>query len=464
MQQSAFLSAVTPEPEKTPVFDSAAAQDSRHVLLLQGPIGPFFSRFSEDLEQRGFTVTKINFNGGDRFFYRRRGAIDYTGKLDDWESWLERLVANRQITRLYLFGDCRAYHRIACEVARRNRIRVFVFEEGYIRPNFITLEEGGVNGRSRMLYEPLNIGNIPKELPAENQQPKKVFLLTAVYSMIYYWASAARKDRFEHYRHHRPFEWFSEGTRWIRSGLRKLMYARRERHVLETVLSEFENNYFVCPLQVHCDMQVVVHSEFNSIEHFIGEVLASFRQHAPSNKAIVFKHHPMDRGYTDYTMLFANLVAELGLQGRVFYVHDVCLPTLLRSAQGTVLINSTVGMSSLFHGTPVKAMGKAVYDIPGLTVQLSLDDFWNKNMSVDNDYFQAFRAFLIMRNQLNGNLYRRISKEGSTGIVWSANLDDQHRWQDSDRSAQSGPRLTVIEGGVAAKRQIQRDDDSAAAA
>jgi len=43
----------------------------RNVLLLQGPIGPFFSRFGDDLAARGFAVTKINFNGGDRFFYRR---------------------------------------------------------------------------------------------------------------------------------------------------------------------------------------------------------------------------------------------------------------------------------------------------------------------------------------------------------------------------------------------------------
>jgi len=187
--------------------------------------------------------------------------------------------------------------------------------------------------------------------------------------MIYYWASAARTGRFPHYRHHRPFGWLSEGSRWIRSGIRKWLYSRRESNVLSELIPQFNKNYFVCPLQVHCDMQVVVHSDFNSIEHFIGEVLSSFREHAAPNKAIVFKHHPLDRGYTDYTSLFANLVAELGLQGRVYYVHDVDLPTLLRHAQGTVLINSTVGMSSLFHGTPVKTLGDAIYDIPGLTEQ-----------------------------------------------------------------------------------------------
>ncbi len=434
----------------------------RNVLLLQGPIGPFFSRFGDDLAARGFAVTKINFNGGDRFFYRRSGAIDYTGKLTDWEHWLERLMINRNIGRLYLFGDCRSYHRIAREVATRLNIRVFVFEEGYIRPNFITLEENGVNGHSTMMKGELEISAIAPELPAEHQQPSNVFQLTALYAMIYYWASAARAGRFPYYRHHRPFGWLSEGSRWIRSGMRKWLYTRRERKVLAELIPQFDKNYFVCPLQVHCDMQVVVHSDFNSIEHFIGEVLSSFRENAPLNKAIVFKHHPLDRGYTDYSSLFANLVAELGLQGRVFYVHDVDLPTLLRHAQGTVLINSTVGMSSLFHGTPVKTMGDAIYDIPGLTEQGDLDDFWRCEERVDKDLFQAFRAYLVQRNQLNGNLYRRISDHGATGIVWSDNLSTEHTWHRDKIEVKRVPKLTLIEGGAGLNTGTASDDAEAA--
>lgn len=463
MQQSRSYSSVSHREVHDKPANRVSTTRSRNALLLQGPIGPFFSRFGDDLEQRRFSVTKINFNGGDRFFYRRSDVLDYCGDLDNWEAWIERLLVNRNIGRIYLFGDCRAYHRIAKEVAKRLELRVFVFEEGYIRPNFITLEEDGVNGHSSMMDEPLKVIANAIDLPAEHHQPKHVFQLTAFYSMVYYWASAVQRHRFPHYRHHRPFEWFSEGSRWLRSGFRKLIYNGREKRVLNELLPQFTDNYFVCPLQVHCDMQVVVHSDFNSIEHFIGEVLSSFRQHAPSNKAIVFKHHPMDRGYTDYTTLFANLVAELGLQGRVFYVHDVCLPTLLRSAQGTVLINSTVGISSLFHGTPVKPMGKAIYDVPGLTSQESLDDFWQSEKRVDKAFFQAFRAFLVQRNQLNGNLYRRISSHSATGIVWSSRLDQEHSWSPDMEIPKVAPKLTVIKGGIASVRSQDRGNDSEAA-
>ena len=440
----------------------------RDVLLLQGPIGPFFARFAADLEGRGFTVTKVNFNGGDRAFYQRAGAIDYLGSLDEWSAWLERLLINRAIGRIYLFGDCRAYHRIAREVAARNQVRVFVFEEGYIRPNFITLEENGVNAHSSMMQNPVSIEAAASELPDEYPQPKGIFRVTACYAMIYYWVSAARSRRFAHYRHHRPFDWFAEGLRWIRSGVRKLYYAWRERHVFEALHAQFDGNYFVCPLQVHCDMQVVVHSNFNSIEHFIGEVFASFRKHAPANKALVFKHHPLDRGYTDYSTLFDNLIAELGLQGRVFYVHDLCLPTLLQHAQGTVLINSTVGMSSLFHGTPVKTLGSAIYDRPNLTYQGSLDEFWKHDERVDQETFLAFRNNLVARNQLNGNFYRRLESGGGCGIVWPTRLEQEHAF-DADRIDHVGERrFRVIEGGAGATAILpadeRRDDDDVAAA
>jgi len=420
----------------------------RDVLMLQGPIGPFFKRFAGGLEARGFRVWKVNLNGGDRLFYRGERTIDYGGRLEHWEQHLERLVVNREIGRIYLFGDCRAYHRIAREVAQRHGIRLFVFEEGYVRPNFITLEEHGVNGNSSMMDRPVRLDGTDGEPAFEHAQPGHVFLVTAAYSMAYYWAAALWKNRFPHYRHHRPFEWLPEGLRWLRSGLRKRRYARRERRVLAQLLPEFEGNYFVCPLQVHCDMQVVVHSGFNSIEHFVGEVLSSFAMHAAPNKALVFKHHPLDRGYTDYTSLFANLLAEFGLTDRVFYVHDLDLPTLLRHAEGTVLINSTVGIQALYHGSPVRTLGRAIYDLPGLTSQQPLDAFWNQAEPVCQRTFMTFRTNLVRRNQLNGNLYRRTKGGDGAGLVWSRQMLLEHTFDASHPDVSPIPRLSVVKGGV----------------
>ena len=421
----------------------------RNVLLLQGPVGPFFRRLSLDLESRGFNVYKVHFNGGDSLFYHRKNTINYTGKLKHWGAYLERLLKNNDIGRIYLFGDCRSYHKVAREIAERLSVRVFVFEEGYIRPDYVTLEEGGVNGHSPMLRGPLDYSNTESHQSQQTLRPANVFIRTALYSMGYYLSAAFQRRRFPYYQHHRSFNPLSEGLPWIVSAFRKWRYAHREKDFLTELLPQFESNYFVCPLQVHCDMQVTVHSEYNSIEHFIGEVVASFAEHAATNKALVFKHHPMDRGYTDYSLLFDNLASKYGLQGRLFYVHDICLPTLLQSAQGTVLINSTVGVSSLFHGTPVKTMGRAIYDQPGLTYEYDLDTFWKRPGSVDKALFNRFRNYLVTHNQLNGSLYRPLAKSGDyAGLIWSNQLLDQHRYIES-REESGRPQLRVVGGRMA---------------
>lgn len=431
----------------------------RNVLLLQGPAGPFFSRFSRELQSRGFNVHKINFNGGDAFFYRGRQAINYTGKLKHWEAYLERFITNKDIGRLYLFGDCRAYHRVAKKVAKRHQVRVFVFEEGYIRPDYITLEENGVNGHSAMMQTRISVRENEGKISAATLHPDGVFPRTAVYSIVYYLAAFARRGKFRYYQHHRGFSPLLEGSRWIVSAFRKWFFARKERHFLSEQLPPFEGNYFVCPLQVHCDMQVGVHSEYNSIEQFVGEVISSFATTAPSNKALVFKHHPLDRGYKDYTVLFANLISEYGLQGRVFYVHDVCLPTLLRGAEGTVLINSTVGMSSLFHGTPVKALGRAIYDLPGLTFQRDLDRFWSAPGEVDKAVFDRFREYLVTHNQINGSFYRRLKGvSNAAGLIWSPCLSRDHEYDPSAPEISYLPKLRIV-GGIGTRKPVRVSND-----
>lgn len=432
----------------------------RNVLLLQGPIGPFFSRFAGELTERGFNVWKVNLNAGDRMFYRQDQAIDYSGTLQGWDSYLERLIVNKDIGRIYLFGDCRSYHRVARKIAKRHGIRLFVFEEGYIRPNYITLEEHGVNGYSPMLNRKLDLNELESMAEesvstGEKLLPRKTFFRTFFYIVGYYLSCCIQKKRFPDYQHHRTLKAVSEGACWIRSGFRKLRFQHSEKNTLKKIISEYDKNYFVCPLQVHCDMQVVVHSKFNSIEHFIGDVLTSFARHAALNKAIVFKHHPMDRAYKDYSLLFENLVAELGLHGRVFYVHDVCLPTLLKNAEGSVLINSTVGMSSLFHGTPVKTLGKAIYDLPGLTTQRSLESFWGRPGVVNRNMFLAFRQHLIENNQLNGSFTARLDAFSTTGLLWSDSLSEEHRYVADRVDSVEQPTLRVVGG-----RDVERVDDS----
>ncbi|MEZ5476261.1 MAG: hypothetical protein R3E95_01800 [Thiolinea sp.] len=67
----------------------------------------------------------------------------------------------------------------------------------------------------------------------------------------------------------------------------------------------------------------------------------------------------------------------LKLEGRII-LQNRHLPTLLQHTRGTVLVNSTTGTSALFHGSPVCALGKAIFDQPELTFQDGLIVFGQK--------------------------------------------------------------------------------------
>ena len=83
------------------------------------------------------------------------------------------------------------------------------------------------------------------------------------------------------------------------------------------------------------------------------------------------------------------------------------------AARGTIVINSTVGLSSLTHGTPVKCLGRAVYDLPGLTHQGSLAEFFTAPAPVDRSLYKRFRQWLLQQNQLNGSVWSRLFEDPS---------------------------------------------------
>jgi len=392
----------------------------RRVLLLQGPVGPFFRRLARDLRAAGAAVEKVNFNGGDWLFYPR-GARSYRGRLDGFADYLRKLVRERRIDTMLLYGDCRPVHRIARSVAAELGLPVGVFEEGYVRPDYVTLEWGGVNGYSTLPKDPEFYLRQEFDAPGPPQRVGNTFYAAALWAVLYYLAAAVARPWFPHYQHHRPLV-LAEAWPWLRGAWRKVIYGVRERGLLARFAGELSGRYFLVPLQLYVDAQIRVHSPFDSVAEFISGVIASFAGHAPPDTHLIVKHHPFDRGYNDYGSLIAEEARRQGIGDRVHYVHDLHLPTLLRHARGVVLVNSTVGMSALFHGAPLKVCGSANYDMPGLVYQGTLDDFWHEaeGSRPDPNLHRRFRAFLIRATQINGSFYRRMKQgEGASGLRWA---------------------------------------------
>ena len=381
---------------------------SRNILLLQGPVGPFFDRLAHFLIEQGRTVSKVNLNFGDTWFYRQPGAVNFTESPDHWPHFIDDLLRKRSIDAVILFGDCRPYHRSAILRARLQSIPVFVFEEGYIRPNYVTFEPGGVNGNSLLPCSPAVLGMVP--FTQRTGKKSAPFPRMARYALTYYLAGRLGRRHYPNYRHHKPFGLFPEAWYWLRAGWRKRLYAFTERGYAARLTGEIKGKYFLVPLQVFNDSQIKHHSEFRSVRAMISTVLGSFAREAPGDAHLVFKHHPLDRGHRHYGRQIAEAAVEAGVGGRVHYVHDLHLPTLLQCARGVVLVNSTTGLSALFHRAPVKTLGRCIYDLPGLTHQGDLASFWKAPERPDMRLFERFRHYLIGMTQVSGSFYsgRRI--------------------------------------------------------
>lgn len=389
-----------------------ASLAGRHLLLLQGPAGPFFARVAQQLLEAGARVTKVNFNGGEDFYYQGPEVVRFTQPIDAWPGFFEQLVRDRKVDAVLLFGDCRPLHRAAIERARQLGVDVYVFEEGYLRPDFVTLEKGGVNGHSSIPRDPRHFDGVQLAPEPAHLPIRHAFIKSALHTICYACAAALAKSRYPHYRHHRDIRPLVQARLWIRGTVRRVAHALRDRALKRRLDSSEMPPYFFVPLQVYLDAQLK-HSPYASVNQFIREVVTAFAEHAPKDHLLLLKLHPMDRPYSDYSTDIEALRAELGLGERLLYADVINLPATLRGARGTVVINSTVGLSSLTHGTPVKCLGTAVYDVPGLTHQGSLADFFRAPEPVDRALYQRYRQWLLEQNQLNGSVWSRLHEDPS---------------------------------------------------
>lgn len=379
---------------------------SKKVLLLQGPMGSFFKNFSDWLNGRNIQTFKINFNGGDSWFFPKDDQVfDYIESLDHFDIWLASFIQRYNIDAIVCFGDCRLQHQIAKRVCTQLNIDFFAFEEGYIRPNYITFERDGVNFCSKfndLFSQNTEITAVPIE---PIQETHNSYWLMVRCAILYYCASLYAASKFPHYQHHRNLSTLREAWSWIWSLIKRIQHYVTEPLAFKRLITQCSKEYYVFALQVHNDSQILTHSELKSMEEYIEYVVKSFALNANISHHLVLKHHPMDRGYRNYRKLIHRLKIQYGLKGRIHYFCDIHLPTLLKHSLGMVAVNSTTVLQALYHHIPVKVLGYAIYNLPRLTNQYPLSDFWTNSGEVDEEYFQYFRSHLIQYSQLNGAYY-----------------------------------------------------------
>ena len=115
---------------------------------------PFFARLADRMLANGHRLLKVNFNAGDWAYWAPRSCWHFRGRPESLRDFLDDKYRKFGITDQILFGDRRPVHRPAVEHAAVGGVRTHVYEEGYFRPYWVTLERRGLNGHSLLPRDP----------------------------------------------------------------------------------------------------------------------------------------------------------------------------------------------------------------------------------------------------------------------------------------------------------------------
>ncbi len=383
--------------------------DKRVFLFLQGPHGPFFHRLGKMLRLAGADVWRVGFNAGDRaFWFHPRSYIPYRGTVEGWPETFKELVTDKGVTDIVLYGDTRPIHAQAVEEARARGLTVHVFEEGYMRPYWVTYERGGSNGNSRLMdmsipqmQEALAKSDMEAPLPPGHWGDMRQHVF---YGALYHWFVMFRNGDYRNFRPHRSLTVTKEFQLYLRRLLLgPVLTLDRIIATLRIRLGGFP--YHLALLQLEHDSSFQMHSPFDTMTDFLELVIDGFAKGAPKHHHLVVKAHPLEDGRVPVRRELKRLAREKGVADRVHYVRGGKLAQLLNDARTAVTVNSTAGQQVLWRGIPLKVFGKAVYAQPEFVSEQPLHEFFATPSRPDNRAYKDYRRYLLETSQIPGGFY-----------------------------------------------------------
>ena len=415
----------------------------RIFLFLQGPHGPWFHRLSRMLRKSGATCWRVGFNRGDRAFWHDAASyIPYRDRPEDWPATIAALLAEKSVTDLVLYGDTRPIHAQAVQAARAAGITVHVFEEGYLRPYWVTYERGGANGHSRLMDLGLDdmraaLAKVDMDLP---DAPARWGDMRqhVVWGAIYHWFVLTG---FWDYRSFRPHRSLTVGQEF-------LLYLRRlalmpvhalERRIATLRIRHGDFPYHLVILQLEHDASFRDHSPFSSMTEFLALVTEGFARGAAAHHHLVFKAHPLEDGRVALKREILRLARAHGIADRVHFVRGGKLAQLLDAARTAVTVNSTAGQQVLWRSLPLKAFGRAVYSKPEFVSSQPIERFFAQPTRPDTRAYRDFRHYLLETSQVPGGFYSSRGRRELLRQVVDMMLAEQDPY-DALESGNAAPR------------------------
>jgi len=377
--------------------------DGRCFVFVTAPFGPFSRRLARELRARGARCKRVLVNGGDVMDWGLREAALYRGGPSDWPRWIADYFKQEKATDLIIHGSAYSHAQQAAHEARRLGMKVHVFEEGYFRPHWVTLERNGVNCTSSLPKDPevyrraAAHSRMAPFVPAGKITPAGVKRLVAYHTN--YILGSPLFPRFP-----LPYRYSILGQMngHIRRYLKQIISKSTTERLVQNILDD-TRPLFLALLQRPGDAQLTNDANFGEMCDFVGHVTKSFAAHAPADARLCFKVHPLDQGIEPHEKIVKRAAEAAGVSDRVICVDGGHFPTMVRAAVGVISVNSTGGLSAIEFGCPTITLGNAIYSLPGLTHQAGLDLFWSQPEAPDANLLVAFRAVVMAQTQINGD-------------------------------------------------------------
>lgn len=379
-------------------------KNANSVLLLQGPVGPFYDDLTCWLLKRNIHVNRVVFSGGDWRDCKKIKPIEFTSQNEEWAVFLKKQCHKLNVDVIVVFGQSRHYHKVAIQVANSLGIALVVFEEGYFRPGFITLELNGVNAKSSTLeqYEIVDNRSLLAATASRNQFLKSIYFSVTHYIFIF-----LMDRKFPNYQHHRSRSLLFYSMYWAKAAFRKIISQGKDLEE-QNKLIQNKKPYLFVPLQFEGDAQIKLYSKFNSMNEFIEKIIKNFSEFGDANLLLVFKQHPHGIGGNDTQGFIKKLTDTENLRNRVFYLNSGDTDLLVKNSKAVITVNSTVGIKAIEFLKPLYALSPSVYFRDGIVFNGALDEFLNAiedSSLVEKIKFQNFLSDLKNLTQVPGCFY-----------------------------------------------------------
>lgn len=411
--------AVSPAGHEARADPGAAARlhaRERRVLIVSAPFGHFARVLADRFRAQGADVRRVLLNAGDSWYWRGAGAVPFRGRPEAWPEFLRHQAADA--TDILIFGEAGPYNSAALALALEPWQRLWVLENGYFRPDWITLEQGGTNAstrlpRSREPYEAAPGADLRVAMP----DPEPMGRTTPHHVMQISWHHLIQLPGRLAYPHYAPAYLVPAWLQCAGHIRRYFDLALRGGQDTDAEHLQRKGPFFLVCLQREGDTQLLRYSRFADNTAFMSEIFKNFAREAPPPCRLVIKNHPLDPGVINLRRICRNLALDLGLADRVDFIDGGNLAQLSRASLGMVVNNSSAALSALGFGTPVKALGRAFFDMPGLTDPQPLADFWKAPRPPEPDLFEMFRRYVIDQTQINGNFHAPWAREVTAARV-----------------------------------------------